>query len=196
MMTGKMEYIGLKRGLVQLVPHRREWSDLYEAEAQVIWDWTGDLILDVQHVGSTSVPGLEAKPILDIVIAVGMKEAIAGVVERLTQAGYNDYGDQGKDGGYLLGRETAGDICVAHLHIVETADPQWRNYIAFRDILRHDRSIRRAYADLKKRLSAQFPDDRVSYTAGKDEFIQDVLRKHGETLLQDENPPSASGAVM
>jgi len=177
MMTGEMEHIGLKRGVVQLVPHKREWADLYEAEAQVIRDRTGDLVADMQHVGSTAVPGLVAKPILDIAIAVEKKEAIASVVERLTEAGYNDYGDQGKDGGYLLGKEREPDLRIVHLHIVETTDPQWRDYIAFRDILRHDRSIRRAYADLKKRLAAQFPDDRVSYTAGKDEFIQAVLNR-------------------
>jgi len=172
-----MEHIGLKRGLVQLVPHKREWADLYEAEAKVIRGRTGDMIADIQHVGSTAVNGLVAKPILDIAVAVTDRSAVPAIIGRLARVGYIDRGDQGKGGGYLLVKEREPDLRIVHLHIVETADPQWRNYIAFRDILRHDRSIRRAYADLKKCLAAQFPDDRVSYTAGKDEFIQVILSK-------------------
>lgn len=176
--------IGLARGVVRLVEHNTEWAGLYEAEAKRIRNCTGDLILDVQHVGSTSVPDMVAKPILDIAVAVDKKETIAGVVGRLTQVGYNDRGDQGKSGGYLLVKEVEPDVRIFHVHIVEILDPQWRSYLAFRDILRRDVSIRLAYEDLKNRLARQFPEDRVSYTAGKDAFITDVLQKHGGMLPQ------------
>jgi GrpB-like predicted nucleotidyltransferase (UPF0157 family) len=178
----KLPNIGLARGVVRLSQHRTEWLDLYEAEARRIRKCAGDLILDVQHVGSTAVPGLAAKPILDIAIAVPDREAIALVAEKLVGAGYKAYRDTGKSGGYLLARDIQPDVPLCHVHIVEINDPQWRNYIAFRDILRQENSVRQAYEDLKKRLAAQFREDRESYTAGKDAFIRDVLQKHGETL--------------
>lgn len=79
-------------------------------------------------------------------------------------------------------RDIEPDVPLCHVHVVEVNDPQWRNYIAFRGILQHDKAVREAYEELKKRLAAQFPEDRESYTAGKDAFIRDVLQKHGETL--------------
>lgn len=88
--------------MVRLEQHRLEWAGLYEAEAERIRMCAANLIIDVQHVGSTAVPGLVAKPILDIAVAVPDRTSIAGVAKRLTEAGYKAYGDMGKSGGYLL----------------------------------------------------------------------------------------------
>lgn len=177
-MAKKVANIGLKPGVVRLAEHNPEWARLFKSEARCIRKLAGEFILDIQHVGSTSVPGLVAKPILDIAVAVPDRDTIMAVVRRLTGAGYTNRGDQGKGGGYLLVREYEPGVRICYVHIVEASDEQWQDYIIFRDILRHDPAIRQAYADLKKRLSAQFPEDRVSYTAGKDAFIQGVLDTH------------------
>jgi len=174
--------IGLEWGVVRLVEHRREWADYYLAESERIRMCAAELIIDVQHVGSTAVPGMVAKPILDIAIAAPDKARIEMVVGRLAADGYVDRGDQGASGGHLLVREIGPNVRTCHIHIVEVNDPQWRNYIAFRDILRHEPAVRSAYEALKKDLAARFPEDRESYTAGKDAFVRDVLREHGEKL--------------
>ncbi|MCX5726472.1 MAG: GrpB family protein, partial [Candidatus Saganbacteria bacterium] len=88
--------------------------------------------------------------------------------------------DQGGSGGYLVVRESKPGVRVLHIHIVEKTDVQWQNYIAFRDCLRKDKRVRNAYARLKKSLAHKFPEDRKSYTDGKDDFVKNVLLKISE----------------
>jgi GrpB-like predicted nucleotidyltransferase (UPF0157 family) len=167
--------IGLKNNTVRVVPYCPEWAELFIQEAQFIRDNVGDMIIGIEHVGSTAVPGLSAKPILDIAIAVRSKDGILSVVKGLMESGYIDMGDQGDDGGYLLAKYSEPEMRICHLHIVEISDVQWWNYITFRDILRRDPAIRDKYAQLKKRLAQQFADDRDSYMDGKNKFIREVL---------------------
>lgn len=166
--------VGLGRHTVEVVEHDPAWADLFEREARAIWYATGELAAGVEHVGSTAVPGLAAKPILDVAVAVSDTGAIAEVVKRLVAAGYIDRGDAGRNGGYLLVRESAPDVRVAHVHIVCRDDDQWRSYLAFRDLLRRDPEVRAQYAELKRTLAARFPHDRRAYTAGKEAFIRRV----------------------
>jgi GrpB-like predicted nucleotidyltransferase (UPF0157 family) len=172
--------IGLKRHTVQVVEHQPEWSVLFKVEADALSRLIGDLVVDIQHVGSTAVPDLPAKPILDIAAAVDSPEVIPRIVERLVKGKYIDRGDGGRDGGYLLVKDSEPDVRTVHLHIVEQTDIQWQNYIDFRDILLRDDGIRCEYARLKTRLAAQFPHDRKSYTDGKNEFIRRTLSKKAQ----------------
>jgi GrpB-like predicted nucleotidyltransferase (UPF0157 family) len=167
--------IGLRRHTVCLVEHDPEWAALFAIEAVNLRERIGQLVADIQHVGSTAVPGLPAKPILDIAVAVSAPETIAVVASRLRASGYLDRGDAARDGGYLLVKESSPDVRIVHLHIVEQSDDQWRHYIAFRDVLRRDATIRRRYADLKRTLAERCQDDRKSYTALKENFIKGVL---------------------
>ena len=169
--------IGLQRHTVRIVEHDPAWSELYAAEARGLRAAAGGLLLDVQHVGSTAVAGLPAKPILDIAVAVQTRATIPGLVQRLTASGYLDRGDGGDNGGYLLVKDSAPEVRTAHLHIVAVADPQWHDYLAFRDRLRVDCGLRNAYAALKRALALRFADDRKSYTAGKEEFIRKALAR-------------------
>jgi GrpB-like predicted nucleotidyltransferase (UPF0157 family) len=165
--------IGLQRGVVKIVRHRTEWAVLYRIEAEKLKNCIGDIAFDIQHVGSTTVPGL----IIDIAIAVNSREAIYAVVKRLPDIGYIDKGDQGASGGYLLVKESEPDVRTFHIHVVEKNDVQWQNYIIFRDCLRRDANVRKEYAKLKKNLALKYPKDRDSYTRGKEQFIRIVLVK-------------------
>ena len=91
---------GLKQGSVRLVKYKPEWKDIFGSEVDRLRACVGDITLQIEHVGSTSVPGLIAKPIIDIAIAVESRKDMFLVVERLLNAGYIDGGDQGGDGGY------------------------------------------------------------------------------------------------
>ncbi|MCK5116124.1 MAG: GrpB family protein [Candidatus Aegiribacteria sp.] len=171
--------IGLRRQTVRVVDHDPGWADLFTAECKILLSALDGLIVDVQHVGSTAVPDLPAKPVLDIAIAVQTLNLLRALKEQLTGVGYIYRGDGGNDGGHLFIRESSPDVRAVHLHVVERSDSQWKNYLLFRDTLRNDAAVRRKYADFKKDLAWKFPDDRESYTSGKNEFIQGVLKGKG-----------------
>jgi len=169
--------IGLKRGTVQVVAYREEWSDLFEQERRVLHRHIGHLVLDIQHVGSTAVPGLVAKPILDIAVAVASLAVIPQCRPPLCALGYIDRGAAGQDGGYLFVKESVPDIRTHHLHLVVRDDRQWNNYLLFRDLLSTNEILRTRYARLKHALQQQFAQDRKGYTAAKQEFIRDLLQQ-------------------
>lgn len=172
--------LGLRRNTVQIVEHRFEWAAAFETEAADLLAWVGDIVVDVQHIGSTAVADLPAKPILDVAIAVPTRDVIPMVVERLCQRGYIDRGDAATEGGHLLVREPEPDIRTVHLHIVAISDAQWSDYVTFRETLRRHPDIRRRYAEVKQALAERHRDDRTAYTSGKAAFIREVLGREAE----------------
>jgi GrpB-like predicted nucleotidyltransferase (UPF0157 family) len=167
--------IGLNRHIVQVVEHHPNWAALAADACQEVQRVCGNLLTDLQHVGSTSVPDLPAKPILDIAAAVVTLDAIPALVQRLTGIGYLYRGDGGEEGGHLFVRESSPEVRTLHLHVVEHHGTQWRNYLCFRDLLRQHPEIREQYAGLKQELGNRFQDDRKSYTASKHDFIRGIL---------------------
>jgi GrpB-like predicted nucleotidyltransferase (UPF0157 family) len=167
--------IGLRRHTVRLVDHDPNWSALFASERETLQRTFGDLVVDIQHVGSTAVPDLPAKPILDIAMAIRTLDPIPSIVERLTEIGYIYRGDGGDDGGHLFVRESEPDVRAVHVHVVEKAGYQWKDYLAFRNTLCENPDVRKRYATVKLDLAKRFPDDRKSYTASKDEFIRSIL---------------------
>ena len=170
--------IGLKRNAVQVVAYCTDWRTLFEQEWRVLHQHIGHLVLDIQHVGSTAVPGLDAKPIIDIAVAVVSSTEISQCRPLLCALGYLDRGDGGIDGECLFVKESAPEVRTHHLHIVRRDSPLWSNYLRFRDVLRTDDMLRRKYAALKRASQEQFSQDRKAYTASKHAFIQDTLRQN------------------
>jgi GrpB-like predicted nucleotidyltransferase (UPF0157 family) len=166
---------GLEKGIVRVVPHHPTWQNVFERERRVLQEHIGGRVLDIQHAGSTAVPGLDAKPIIDIAVAIASPAVIAGCMQPLCNLDYIDRGDAGTEGGYLFVMENSPDVRTHHLHIVAIDNPQWRNYLRFRDILRADATVRTRYDELKKSLQEQFPRDRKAYMDGKTAFIRGVL---------------------
>src|SRR5215204_4418557 len=115
--------IGLKKGTVQVIPHHASWRDAFEQERRVLYELIGGHVLDIQHVGSTAVPGLDAKPIIDSAVAVASTAQIAQRRRplRLKDLGYVDRGDSGTEGGYLFVKESAPEVRTHHLHMIATA---------------------------------------------------------------------------
>jgi len=169
--------IGLQKGTVQVVAYTSEWPGLFEHERYVLYQCLGNLLLDIQHVGSTAVPGLAAKPIIDIAATVASLAVIPQCRQPLCSLGYIDRGDAGKDGGYLFVKELTPNVRTHHLHVVTKDDPQWSNYLEFRDLLRSDTALRTTYAALKQSLQTLFAHDRKAYTAAKEDFVRGVLGK-------------------
>jgi GrpB-like predicted nucleotidyltransferase (UPF0157 family) len=138
------------------------------------------LVDGVEHVGSTAVPGLAAKPIIDLMASVrDLDEVVDQAREPLWAEGWW-YVPPGLDSGgswrrFFVKPDESGQHRYAHLHVIAAGHPRWAEQIAFRDALRRDDELARRYADLKRRLAAEHADDREAYTEGKGEFVRDAL---------------------
>jgi len=164
---------------VIVVDYDPTWPSLYEAERRRILDAVGDKILSVEHVGSTSVPGLGAKPIIDIIAGVDSKLAADECVELLKPVGYTDVTpEDSPEWFYCLGR---GPHSVGyHLHLVLEGSPFHLKHIVFRDYLRSHLETAAEYYELKKRLSTQYRENIVAYTESKTGFIEAVVERAGK----------------
>jgi GrpB-like predicted nucleotidyltransferase (UPF0157 family) len=169
-----MTELGLARNIVRIVDHQPAWAILAAEAISELKGVSG--VIAAEHVGSTSVPGLSAKPILDIAAGISGDSAVPGLTEHLVSLGYIYRGDGGEEGGHLFVRELAPDVRSIHLHSILHGGRQWRNYLLFRDTLRADASLRDDYAGLKTRLAAEFREDRAAYTKAKNDFIESILK--------------------
>ncbi len=167
--------IGLKRHIVELADHDPGWGRLGVEACQLVKDACSNLIADVQHVGSTAVPGLPAKPVLDLAAAVTALDIMPRLSEKLSAIGYVYEGDCGDAGGRLFVLYSEPDIRIIHLHVVELGGAQWKDYLRLREILRQDFKVRKRYAGLKLNLCRRFPNNRGAYTSAKHAFIREIL---------------------
>lgn len=167
--------LGLRKGTVIVAEHEPSWQQEFADEHRLLSQRIGHLVLDIQHVGSTAVPGLSAKPIIDIAIAVRDGGKVRLLRGPLIAMGYLDRGDAGQNGGYLFVKESAPQVRTHHVHVVTESDPQWRHYLLFRDRLIADAQLRESYLQLKIELSKRYANDRRSYTQGKADFIRSAL---------------------
>lgn len=169
--------IGLPTSVVALSPHNPAWSELFQEQAARIRDVIGAYVLDVQHVGSTAIPGIQAKPIIDIGVAVASFEEATRCIAPLEALGFNYRGENGipRRHYFNLHDGSRRNVRTHHLHMNEIGSDDWRAQICFRDALRQRAHIARSYEDLKKSLAARFPTAPMAYLAGKDKFIRKVL---------------------
>ena len=165
--------IGLERGVVRLATYDPEWPRLFEQEKARLQAALGGQVLDIQHIGSTSIPGLTAKPILDIAIAVENFEAAFACVPLIEKLGYEFMGEHGiLRRHYFVKRDPRS---THHIHMLELTNAEYQAHLLFRDYLRlHPEAITQ-YQTLKQRLAEQHPNDREAYTDGKAEFIGQIL---------------------
>ncbi len=167
--------VGLKRGIVRVVPYSAEWPRLFEEEVRRRQPALGDVALDVQHVGSTAIPGMPAKPIVDIAVAIRRFEDGAACVKPLADLGYLYKGENGVPGRHYFVKGTE-DARTHYLHMLEIDSDEWKEHLVFRDVLRTDRALAEEYAQLKEQLARRYPADRGAYTDGKSEFVTKVLQ--------------------
>ncbi len=166
--------LGLPRGTVRIKTYSADWPRLFEAERARLQAAIGRYVLDIQHIGSTSVPGLAAKPILDIGVAVANFEEAAVCIEPLAALGYEYLGELGIPRRHYF---VKGAPRTHHLHMNEITSDDWQRTIAFRDYLRRHPAAVQQYADLKQALAVRFPEDREAYLNAKSEFIARILRQ-------------------
>ena len=166
--------LGLKRGTVKLVPYHKGWSRAFEVERKKLKKKLGKAVIDIQHIGSTAMPGMHAKPIIDMTAGVKSLSAAKKFVKPLAGLGYHFYKTFG---GHVLFAKGPDAKRTHYLHVMKYNGVKWKRDLLFRDYLRKHPSRAKVYSRTKQELAKRFPNDRGRYTAGKDSFIKDTLRR-------------------
>lgn len=168
---------GLSSGQLLLVAYEPDWPLIFRTERERLSACLENYILDIQHIGSTSIPGMIAKPILDIGVAVANFDEAAVCIPLLEQPGYRYKGENGIARRHYF---VKGDPRTHHLHMLEVTSEEWKNHLLFRDYLRRNAAAAQAYAELKQSLATRYATDREAYQTGKESFIQAVLQQAGK----------------
>ncbi len=152
------------------------WATMYAEESARIQNVIGEWLLDIEHVGSTSVPGLGAKPIVDIMPGLRSLGDAPHVISAMEELGYQyfpEYEDELPERRYFVRPPGPANRHrrLFHIHAVETTSAFWHRHLAFRDYMRAHAETAEEYAALKRRLAAEYGSDRVGYTEAKTEFI-------------------------
>jgi GrpB-like predicted nucleotidyltransferase (UPF0157 family) len=167
--------LGLDHDVVRLDRTTRLWVDAGARLRHELAHDLRDIAVGVEQIGSASVEGLLAKPIIDLAIGLTADQELQPVRERLVVTGWIYRGDSGGQGGHLFVLETKPWHRVAHAHVVEHDGDQWNNYLRLRDLLRRSPGARQRYEATKLQLIKQVGGDRTAYTDGKTEVVTSLL---------------------
>lgn len=171
--------LGLPPGTVTLSEYDPQWPEHFRRESERLIQTTGGPdgpIKDIAHIGSTSVPGMIAKPMIDMMVGLRTLADVSALVPILQGLGYEYKGEFGIPDRHFF---TLGDPTTHHVHMVHHGGPFWRLNVLFRDHLRNHPDEARAYEALKRGLAAKFANNREAYTKGKDAFIRSMLHRAG-----------------
>lgn len=172
---------GVSRYSVQLMAHDPSWEQEFLEVKEMLYKAFPDGLLDVQWVGSTAIPAVSAKPVLDVAARFSSMKELD--VKALTDKGYDYRGPQFGNENYHLfvlrkQDEASGEeISLQHIHCYGPDEPEFAQLVGFRDYLNSHPEEAAAYEALKRSLAAAHPDDRASYTKGKAAFIQSIFQK-------------------
>jgi GrpB-like predicted nucleotidyltransferase (UPF0157 family) len=153
------------------------WPRDFERVRSAVWPGVSDVASGIEHVGSTAVPGLAAKPIIDLTVVVPGEADVARAIEGLESLGCVHRGNLGIEGREAF--EGLEGLPPHHLYLCPSHGPALANHLAVRDHLRAHPDAAREYGELKKRLAKQFPHDSEGYTRGKTDFLLRILRTAG-----------------
>jgi GrpB-like predicted nucleotidyltransferase (UPF0157 family) len=166
-------------GPILIAEYNPAWPTMFEQERGVIREALGKLVVEIEHIGSTAIPGLPAKPIIDLLVGIrSLGEGRSCAVKPLVQLGYvyiPEYESWLPD--ELFFRKGVPGPWTHHVHVMEPCNPRWDDHLRFRDYLRTHPATAGAYSYLKKTLARQFGQDIGAYRDAKDEFVRDVLAR-------------------
>lgn len=162
---------------VEVLPYNPEWPNQFANIHATVWPAVQHASMSLEHVGSTAVPGLAAKPVIDACIVVASRRDIPYVVKALAKIGYEHRGNLGVPDREAF-RHPAG-TAKHHLYVSPRGSLSLRNHLGLRDYLRGHPEAVREYGELKQLLAKQFPEDMDSYIAGKTAFITGILQQLG-----------------
>lgn len=159
---------------VIVVPHDPAWSEQFRTESGAIQTALGANAMAIHHIGSTAIPSIVAKPIIDILVEVADIHAVEERNPAMVDLGYESMGEFGIAGRRYFRKDDQSGRRTHQVHIFLTGSDHIRRHLAFRDFLNAHAEYARQYSDLKSQLAQQFPDSIESYMDGKDAFIKHV----------------------
>lgn len=168
---------------IEIVPYNSEWPQKFQEEAGKIRDALGQEVVEIYHMGSTAVPGIKAKPIIDILVEVHDIQKIDGLNGEMVRLGYEPKGEYGIPGRRFFIKNDQRTR-THHVHIFQTGHPDIERVLGFRDYLIAHPEDAQAYGELKILLADQFREDREHYTEGKTEFVRGIDHKVREWKLE------------
>ena len=151
------------------------WPQLFEMLRSRLFSILNELAINIEHVGSTAVPGLAAKPIIDIDVLLRSSIDLPVVIRKLAELGYEHKGDLGVSGREAF-RANAASV-QHHLYVCPPGSREYDRHLAFRNYLRAHAADANAYALLKRELASKFGSDRDGYNQAKSEFVHRILQR-------------------
>jgi len=168
--------LGVPQGKVRLVDYQTAWPAAYERERARIEQALGERVVGVEHIGSTAVPGMISKPLIDMMIGLPDIAGYEACIPLMEALGYEYKGEYGIPDRHFF---VLGDPTTHHVHMVQHGADFWRLNLLFRDFLRGNAEARDRYVAEKRRLSEEFAEKRELYTKGKDGIIRELLAEAG-----------------
>ena len=162
---------------VRVIPQNVDWKRQFHSEADQIAAVLGDVVMAVHHIGSTSIPGIVAKPIIDILLEVTDLERLDRRSHMLERLGYEGLGEYGIVGRRYFRKNNSSGIRTHHVHAFQTDNIGIERHLAFRDYMIAHPADAERYGELKQRLASQHPNDIEAYMDGKDDYIKEQQAK-------------------
>ena len=162
---------------VEVVPHDPRWRDAFEAEAKHVAAALGENVVAVHHVGSTAIPDIHAKPIVDLLVEVGDIAEVDGRSAAMESIGYEVMGEYGIPGRRYFRKDNRECTRTHHVHAFEAGSEEAERHLAFRDYMIAHPAEAQRYSDLKRRLAEEHPQSMDGYMDGKDDFIKEIDRR-------------------
>ncbi len=167
--------LGLKRGEVSLEIYNPVWHEIFEAEKSALRQVLGDKFIAAEHVGSTAIPGIKAKPILDMMVAIRSLDDWEWIQEPLSKLGYEFRRDNRNEQGHILFVKGPEENRTHYLKVAELDSDFWTEHVLFRDYLLRNPEYIAEYQKIKEQLLDEHKGNREPYTKGKEEFIRKIL---------------------
>lgn len=169
----------MRTARVTVVPYDAAWPGEFEKIRAEAADALGRLALAVEHVGSTSVPGLWAKPVIDLDVVIEDEDSLPAVIERLAAIGYRHEGDLGIAGREAFRYDAKPHLMTHHLYVCPRRSPELARHLALRDYLRAHPDAAAEYAAVKREGARRYPDDIDAYIEHKSAVIRAIYRACG-----------------
>jgi GrpB-like predicted nucleotidyltransferase (UPF0157 family) len=162
---------------VEVVPHNHQWRDAFEAEAKHVAAALGENVVAIHHIGSTAIPDIYAKPVIDLLVEVRDITEVDGQSSAMESLGYEVMGEYGIPGRRFFRKDNQEGIRTHNIHAFEAGSAEVERHLAFRDYMIAHPGAAQRYSELKRKLAEEHPQSLDGYMDGKDGFIKEMDRR-------------------
>ena len=162
---------------VKVVPHNPQWRDAFEAEAKQVAAALGENVVAIHHIGSTAIPDIYAKPVVDLLVEVRDITEVDGRSSAMESLGYEVMGEYGIPGRRYFRKDSQKGIRTHNIHAFEAGSAEVERHLAFRDYMIAHPGDAQRYSELKRKLAEEHPQSMDGYMDGKDGFIKEMDRR-------------------